>query len=79
MDKNSTITFLIMKYRDCCPIPQKGKTSHLVNGFCVAEHNEGKSSRPACVGVCLDVYALNVAIFTEVFPQLLCGEWRKGG
>lgn len=49
---------------------------HLVDGFCAAEHNERKPSRPPCVGICLHIYALDLTIFTEVFPQLLC--WGKG-
>lgn len=52
---------------------------YLVDGFCGAENDERKTSRPASVGVCLDVDALNLTVFTEVFPQLLCGGGGKGG
>lgn len=49
------------------------RVPYLVNGFCGAEHDKRKPSRSPSVGVCLHIYALNLTVLGEVFPQLLCG------
>lgn len=49
----------------------------LVDRIGALVHDEGESSRAARVGVCLDVYALDLTVLAEVFLQFLCG-WAKG-
>lgn len=35
---------------------------HFVYGLWILEHDEGEPSRPACVGICLDIDIVNLAI-----------------
>lgn len=44
----------------------------LIDRVGILVHDEGESSRATGVGVCLDVYALDLTILAEVFLQFLC-------
>jgi len=43
----------------------------LVNGLGVCEHDEGESSGPSGLGICLDIDALDLTIFAKVIAQFL--------
>lgn len=50
----------------------------LIDRVGILVHDEGKSSRATRVGICLDVYALDLTILAKVFLQFLCSRgWKK--
>lgn len=48
----------------------------LVDGICLVVDDECEATGASGGGVGLDIYALNVAILTEVIAQLLCGKGK---